>query len=255
MKVTKIIMISLLLFLLLFSCNKRKYTEVVEVPLPMAEEKSIVGLPDDIKADEGAFDVEKLTYSYEDLSPAIDPETMELNYSKHYLSYTNALNKVIVGTEFEKLSIEEILNKVDDSNLPLKNSAGGYYNYSLFWKSIGKNTGTIPADTLSAKIDRDFGSMENFKKEFISKANAHIGSGWISVIIDTSKKLQIITLSNNENSLVQTTVVRGKPLLIINLWEHAYYLRYKQKRKNYIDAVFQKIDWKKVSARFKDNDI
>ncbi len=250
MKLFKILLFSFLTVLILNSCNKRKYTEVVEVPLPRAEEKMTIGEPDDIKAEEGSFEVEKLGYKYDELIPNIDALTLELNYAKHYLAHTNALNKEIVATEFEKLTIEEILSKVDDNNLNLKNNAGAYYNYNLFWKSIGKKKNVVLNDTLSSAINKNFESFDLFKKQFKSKALSHIGSGWIWLIVDNSGKLQIITTLNNENPLMKNAIIKGKPLLTINLWEHAYYLNYQQKRKNYIDAIFEIIDWKKVSNRF-----
>jgi Fe-Mn family superoxide dismutase len=240
--------------LILNSCNKKKYTEVIEVPLPRAAEKMTIGDPSDIKAEEGAFAVEKLDFKYDELLPALDPLTMELNYGKHYLAYTNALNKAVVDTEFEKLSIEEILIKVLDSDSNLKNCAGAYFNYNLFWKSIGKKTNTVVIDSLSNAIVINFESFDLFKKEFISKANNHIGSGWIWLLVDNSGKLQITTTLNNENPLMINAIIKGKPLLTINLWEHAYYLNYQQRRKEYIDAVFKIIDWKKVSARFETTD-
>jgi len=250
MKNYKIIFFSILTILILHSCNKKKYTEVVEVPLPNTKEKITIGDPDDIKAVEGAFEVEKLDYEYDDFAPTLDSLTIELNYGKHYLAYTNALNKAVVNTEFEKLSIEEILNQVEDSNTNLKNCAGAYFNYNLFWKSIGKKANVIIYGSLSDAITKDFGSFDLFQQQFKIQANSHIGSGWIWLLVDNNGKLQVATSLNNENPLMSNALIRGKPLLTINLWEHAYYLNYQQKRKDYIDAIFKIIDWKKVSARF-----
>lgn len=250
MKISKFLLLSFLAVSILISCNKKKYTEVVEVPLPRAEEKMTIGDPEDIKAEEGAFEVEKLDYKYDALIPTIDALTLELNYSKHYLAYTNALNKAVVATEFEKITIEEILTKVDDSNLNLKNCAGAYYNYNMFWKSISPNKNLVLSDSLAKAIDKNFESFDLFRKQFISQATSHIGSGWIWLVKDNYGKLQIITTSNNDNILMKTSLIKGKPLLTINLWEHAYYLNYQQKRKSYVESVFKIINWKLVSDRF-----
>ena len=250
MKISLNLLLAVFSFLLLNSCSKKKYTEVVEVPLPRIEEKAIIGNPEDINAEEGAFKVDKLDFKYDALVPTIDALTLELSYSKHYLAYTNALNKAVLATEFEKSTIEEILAKVDNTNLKLKNCAGAYFNYNLFWKSVGLKSTHLISDSLAVAINKNFETFAFFRKQFISQANSHVGSGWIWLIADSNGKLQIITTFNNENPLLSDALIKGRPLLTINLWEHAYYLNYKQKRNEYIEAIFKIINWKNASANF-----
>lgn len=237
---------------LLASCNNKKLTEVVEVPLPTAQEKITIGNPEDVKADEGAFKMNKLMYSFEALEPNIDALTMEIHYSKHYLTYTNNLNKIIAGTELESLSIEEILKKSDINNSDLRNNAGGYYNHNLFWENIGTKVGGKPNDTLAKVIERDFESFDKFKTQFIDTASKQFGSGWTWLIIDKAGKLQLTNTNNQDNPLMPNAIVKGTPLLALDLWEHAYYLKHQYKRKKYIDIYFNIINWTKVNERYKE---
>lgn len=236
--------------LVFVACNEKKLTEVVEVPLPRADEKMTIGNPDDIHADDGSFELQKLNYKFDDLVPNIDVLTMEIHYSKHYLAFANALNKAIVGTEFEKMRIEEILNKLDVTDERLKNNAGGFYNHGIYWESISPKINLYPADTLAGSIDRDFGSVEGFKTQFADAAYKHFGSGWAWLVVDKSGKLLITTTQNQDNPLMSNAVVKGTPILGIDLWEHAYYLNYQQKKKNYINAFMKVINWKKVGDRY-----
>jgi len=251
MKKSKIILLCFLFAAILSSCNDKKLTEVVEVPLPAAEEKMTIGHPEDVKAEEGAFKMLPLPYEYDALAPSIDAGTMEIHYSKHYLTYTNNLNKVLVGTEFEKLPIEEILAKLDMSNADLRNNAGGYYNHNVFWESLSPKGGT-PADTLAIAINRDFGSYDNFQTSFKDAASKQFGSGWVWLVTDKAGKLQITNTQNQDNPLMPQAVIKGTPILALDLWEHAYYLGYQYKRKNYIDAFFKIINWKKVGEKYED---
>lgn len=243
---------SFLFILLLLSCNKKKYTEVVEVPLPASEEKITIGMPEDVKANEGAFLLEKLPYTYDALVPAISALTLENHYSKHYLTYTNNLNAALEGTELENETIENLLKKLDPSNAVLKNNAGGYYNHSLYFKCIGPKAGGIPKDTIAGTISRDFGSFENFSTLFKEEANKQFGSAWTFLIVDKTGKLIISSTQNQDNPLMRNALVKGTPILAIDLWEHAYYLGYQYRRKNYIDAFFEVINWKKVNENYKE---
>jgi len=239
------------LFLVVTSCNRKKYTEVVEVPLPSKDDKIIIGLPEDVKAIEGAFSLTKVPYKYEDLVPNIDAMTMELHYSKHYLTYTNNLNKLVKGTEMEPLKIEEILKKSDGSNADLRNNAGGYYNHTLYFDIIGGKGGK-PKDSLATKIDADFGSFGNFKSQLILAAEKQFGSGWAWLVVDKLGKLQVTSTPNQDNPLMPNQTIAGTPILAIDVWEHAYYLSYQNKRKNYIDAFFKVINWEKVNEKFEE---
>ena len=238
--------------LVLLSCNDKKLTEVVEVPLPTAEEKMTIGVPDDVKAEEGAFEMVKLPYSYEALAPHIDALTMEMHYSKHYLTYTNNLNKVVAGTEMENTTIEDILKKLDVSNADLRNNAGGYYNHSLFWECMAPKAGGQPKDTLATAITRDFGSFEVFKTQFEDAATKQFGSGWAWLVTDKAGKLQITSTQNQDNPLMPNATIKGTPILALDVWEHAYYLNYQYKRKKYIDAFFNVINWAKVNEKYEE---
>ncbi len=241
-----------LLLLTIISCNNKKLTEVVEVPLPSKEDKMLIGSPDDVKADEGTFQMVKLPYGYEALAPNIDALTMELHYSKHYLTYTNNFNKAIAGTELDKLPIEEILKKLDLSNSDLRNNAGGYYNHGLFWENMAPKSGGEPKDSLAVAIARDFGSFNDFKNQYEDAASKQFGSGWTWLVTDKSGKLQITSTANQDNPLMSNAIVKGTPILALDVWEHAYYLNYQYKRKKYIDAFFNVINWKKVAERYEE---
>lgn len=233
------------------SCNDKKLTEVVEVPLPTAQEKVTIGFPDDVKADPGSFLLDKLPYSYDDLAPAISPLTLEMHYSKHYLTYTNNLNAAIAGTEYENMSIENILAKLNVNDTELRNNAGGYYNHSLYWKSMAPNAGGAPKDTIAASINRDFGSFEEFKTAFVAEATKQFGSSWVWLIVDKAGKLKITSSQDQDNPLMRNAAIPGTPILALDLWEHAYYLGYQYRRRNYIDAFFNVINWEKIDENYR----
>lgn len=250
MKKTKLLLLCFSFLCLVTSCNKKKLTEVVEVPLPTAEEKFIIGSPNDVEANEGAFELIKLPYAYDAISPEIEAGTMQLHYSKHYLNYTNSLNKAIKDSDFEDLSIEELLRKSIPDSLNIKNNAGGYYNHSLFFECIGPKSGGKPKDTLAIAINRDFGSLDGFKNQFKNAANRVFGSGWAWLIVDNSGKLKVTTTANQDNPLMPGADVPGKPILALDVWEHAYYLEYQNSRKNYIEAFFNIINWNIVGEKY-----
>jgi Fe-Mn family superoxide dismutase len=252
MKNIRILVLNLLLATVLLSCNKKKYTEVVEVPLPTAQEKVTMGMPDDVKADEGSFQLEKLPYNYDALAPNIAALTLEMHYSKHYLTYTNNLNKAIAGTPLENLTIEEVLAKLDPSVPEIKNNAGGYYNHSLYFKCMGPKSEGQPKDTLAAAIIKNFGSFDEFTTAFKDEATKQFGSSWVWLIVDRSGNLQITSTQNQDNPLMRNALVPGKPILALDLWEHAYYLDYQYKRKNYVDAFFNVINWNKVAENYEE---
>jgi len=243
----------LLSVLFLISCQKKELVEVVEVPLPSAEEKITIGNPEDVKADDGSFQIEPLPYKYDALSPSISALALELHFSKHYLTYTNNLNKAIKGTPLENLTIEEVLTKLDINNADLRNNAGGYYNHSLLWKIMDPKSEGTPKDTLAGAITKNFGSFENFTTQFKNTASKHFGSGWVWLVVDREGKLQITSTQNQDNPLMPNAPVigyHGKPILGIDLWEHAYYMDYQYKRKKYIDAFFETINWQKVNENY-----
>lgn len=239
-------------FFILFSCNKKKLTEVVEVPLPSAEEKITMGMPEDVIADDGSFQLEKLNYGYDEMAPNISALTIENHYSKHYLSNTNKLNETVAETNLENLTIEEVLGQLDTNNEEQKNNAGGYYNHSLYFKIIGAKSVGKPKDSLASAIVKDFESFDNFTTQFKGEATKLFGSGWVWLIVDRSGKLQITSTANQDNPLMRNAKVQGKPILALDVWEHAYYLDYQYKRKNYIDSFFKVIDWRKVEENYEE---
>lgn len=234
------------------SCNDRKLKEVVEVPLPAAEEKMTIGQPDDVRAEDGTFQLAKLPYAYDALAPNLDALTMEIHYSKHYLTYTNNLNRVLAGTAQEKLPIDEILSKLDMSNADLRNNAGGYYNHTLFFEGMAPKAGGEAKDTLAVSIKRDFGSFENFKTAFADAASKQFGSGWAWLVTDKAGRLLITSTPNQDNPMMPGMPVKGTPILGLDVWEHAYYLNFRYKRKNYIDKFFHVINWEKVNERYEE---
>jgi len=254
MKTITFIPASLLFISVLISCNDKKMTEVVEVPLPTVQEKIQIGDPNNVKADEGSFQMEKISFGYDALAPAISALGLESHYGKHYLYLTNTLNKAIVGTKFENVSIEDLLKTLDINDPVIRNSAGGYYNHSLYFKCISPNAGGEPKDTLAASINKDFGSFSNFKTKFKETASKQFGSGWVWLVVDKTGVLQLTTTQDQDNPLMPNVPVigfRGKPILGIDLWEHAYFLDYQYKKKNYIDAFFNVVNWEKVNENYK----
>lgn len=243
----------LVILVLLASCNKRELTEVVEIPLPAADEKIAIGNPDDVKADDGQFSLISLPYKYDALSPSIEILTMNVHYSKHYLTYTNNLNKLVASdATLVDLTIEDILKKLDLNNTDLRNNAGGYYNHGLFFESMAPKAGGQPKDTLAQTIIRDFGSFEVFKNQFTDAAEKQFGSGWAWLVVDKTGKLDVTSTSNQDNPLMPKQIISGTPILCLDVWEHAYYLQYQYKRKKYIEAFFNVINWTKISQRYEE---
>ncbi|WP_418263308.1 superoxide dismutase [Flavobacterium faecale] len=250
MKTNNFFIVSTLAVLFFISCNKKKYTEVVEVPLPTAQEKITIGFPEDVRADPGSFLMEKLPYAYDALAPTVSPLTLETHYSKHYLTYTNNFNKAVAGTGLENLSIEEVLKQLDLNNAELRNNAGGYYNHGLYWKSMSPNGGGKPTDTIASVINRDFGSYENFKRNFSAEASRQFGSAWVWLVVDKGGKLQITSTQNQDNPLMRNAIVQGTPIIALDLWEHAYYLGYQYRRRSYIESFFNVLNWKKINEAY-----
>ena len=253
MKKNTFLIANLLFISVLISCNDKKLTEVVEVPLPTVQEKVTIGNPNDLKAIEGSFQLEKLSFGYDALTPDLSALTVEAHY-KNYLYYTNSLNKAVIGTDKENLTIEEVLNKLDINDPIIRNNAGGYYNHTLYFRSIGPKAGGEPKDTLASKITKDFGSFSNFKTAFKDTATKQFGSGWVWLVVDKTGVLQLSTTQNQDNPLMTYAPVigfHGTPLLGIDLWEHAYFLDYQYKKKNYIDAFFNVVNWEKVNENYK----
>jgi len=196
-----------------------------------------------------AFELPKLNYAFDALEPNIDAKTMEIHYGKHHNGYTNNLNNIISGTEDEGKSIEEILKSVDLNNTGLRNNGGGYYNHNIFWEIMGPNSGGEPKGEIGESINSNFGSFENFKDEFSKAAATRFGSGWAWLCAHTDGKLEICSTANQDNPIMPNGC-GGVPILCLDVWEHAYYLNYQNRRPDYINAFFNVINWEEVNKKF-----
>ncbi len=197
-----------------------------------------------------AFELPKLPYAYDALEPHIDAKTMEIHHTKHHNGYTTNLNKAIEGTDLEGKTIENILLNLDMNNAAVRNNGGGYYNHSLFWTVMSPNGGGKPSGALAEAIEKDFTSFENFKDEFSKAAATRFGSGWAWLCVHKGGKLQVCSAANQDNPLMPGIGCEGTPILGLDVWEHAYYLNYQNRRPDYIDAFFNVINWEEVSRRF-----
>ena len=196
-----------------------------------------------------AFELPKLNYSFDALEPHIDAKTMEIHYGKHHNGYTNNLNNAISGTELESKTIEEILKNLDLDNMALRNNAGGYFNHNLFWEIMGPNCGGNPSGEISEAINSNFNSFENFKEEFKKAAANRFGSGWAWLCVLGDGKLEICSTPNQDNPLMENSC-GGNPILCLDVWEHAYYLNYQNRRPDYIEAFFSLINWDEVNSKY-----
>ena len=197
-----------------------------------------------------AFELPKLNYSYDSLEPHIDSKTMEIHHGKHHAGYTNNLNNAISGSELENHSIEEILKNLNMDNSALRNNAGGYYNHNLFWNILSPNGSGKPNGNLLESINQNFESFENFKNEFSKAAATRFGSGWAWLCIHENGKLEICSTANQDNPLMPGIGCGGFPILAIDVWEHAYYLNYQNRRPDYINAFFNLINWNQVNESY-----
>lgn len=197
-----------------------------------------------------AFELPKLEYAYDALEPHIDARTMEIHHTKHHAAYTTNLNNAIAGSDLEGSSIEDILAKVSGLSPAIRNNGGGFYNHNLFWKVMGPAGGGTPSGELAAAITKDFGSFDSFKEEFSKAAATRFGSGW-AWLVKTSSGLKVTSTPNQDNPLMDLAEVKGTPILGLDVWEHAYYLHYQNRRPDYISAFWNVINWDEVASRFK----
>ncbi|WP_020533684.1 superoxide dismutase [Flexithrix dorotheae] len=195
-----------------------------------------------------AFELPSLPYAHDALAPHIDAKTMEIHHGKHHNGYVTNLNNAISGTDLEGKSLEELL-KVAGSNTAVRNNGGGHYNHSLFWTVLSPNGGGAPSGDLAAAIDAAFGSFDSFKEAFAKAAATRFGSGWAWLIV-ADGKLAITSSPNQDNPLMDVAEVKGTPVLGLDVWEHAYYLNYQNRRPDYIGAFWNVVNWDEVSKRF-----
>jgi superoxide dismutase, Fe-Mn family len=196
-----------------------------------------------------AFELPSLPYAYDALEPNIDARTMEIHYTKHHNGYVTNLNNAIAGTDLEGKSLEELL-KIAGSNTAVRNNGGGHYNHSLFWSILSPDGGGAPTGELAAAIDAKFGSFDAFKETFNKAAATRFGSGWAWLCVDTNKEICVCSSPNQDNPMMDVAECPGTPILGLDVWEHAYYLNYQNRRPDYITAFWNVVNWDEVSKRY-----
>lgn len=196
-----------------------------------------------------SFELPKLTYEYTALEPHIDARTMEIHHSKHHQAYVTNLNNALAGTDAENLSIEEICKNISKYPMPVRNNGGGHFNHSFFWKIIGPNAGGSPSGKLLDAINADLGGMDKFKEEFAKASTTRFGSGWAWLCVKEGK-LCVCSTPNQDNPLMDIEDCKGAPILGLDVWEHAYYLNYQNRRPDYITAFWNVVNWAEVEKLY-----
>ncbi len=199
-----------------------------------------------------AFEFPELPYEYGALEPYIDAQTMELHYTKHHNGYFSKFTNAVKGTELENEDFETILGKASTLAPVARNNGGGHYNHSLFWTIMSGDGGGQPEGALAEAIDKAFGSFDAFKEEFATAAAGRFGSGWAWLIVNENNELEICSTPNQDNPLMDTTDCIGKPVMGLDVWEHAYYLKYNNRRPDYIDAFWNVVNWKQVEKNYEE---
>ncbi len=197
-----------------------------------------------------AFELPKLPYAYDALEPHIDARTMEIHHSKHHNAYTTNLNAAVAGTDMEGKTIENILINLDMKNAAVRNNGGGFFNHNLFWTVMSPNGGGLPTGDLLAAIESAFGTFEEFKAKFSKAGITQFGSGWAWLCVHKGGKLDVCGTPNQDNTLMPGVGCGGTPILGMDVWEHAYYLHYQNRRPDYIESFFSLINWVEVSRRY-----
>lgn len=196
-----------------------------------------------------SFELPKLDYAYSALEPNIDARTMEIHHSKHHQAYVTNLNNAIAGTDAEKMSIEDICKNISKFPMAVRNNGGGHYNHSLFWQVMAPNAGGMPTGDLAKAIETDLGGFEKFKTDFNAAGATRFGSGWAWLCVKEGK-LCVCSTPNQDNPLMDIADCKGTPILGMDVWEHAYYLNYQNRRPDYMAAFFNVINWEKVSVLY-----
>jgi Fe-Mn family superoxide dismutase len=200
-----------------------------------------------------AFELPSLNYSFDALEPHVDTKTMQIHHGKHHAGYTNNLNNTIKGTDLETMSIETILAELDLNNTAVRNNGGGFFNHSLFWNVMSPNGGGVPSGDLASAINDSFGSFDEFKSAFSKAAGTRFGSGWAWLCVHPGGKLEVCSTPNQDNPLMKGIGCDGQPILGLDVWEHAYYLNYQNRRPDYISGFFNVINWSFVSELYSKN--
>jgi len=196
-----------------------------------------------------AFTLAPLPYAHDALEPHIDTLTMQIHHGKHHQAYVDNLNKAIAGTEHENKPLEELVSNAGKISPAVRNNGGGHWNHTFFWESLDENGGGMPSGKLAEVIHETFGSFDAFKEKMATAGMTRFGSGWAWLILKDGK-LEICSTPNQDNPLMDVAEVKGKPILGVDVWEHAYYLKYQNKRADYLAAFWNVVDWKKVADRF-----
>jgi Fe-Mn family superoxide dismutase len=197
-----------------------------------------------------AFQLPSLPYSFNALEPHIDARTMEIHHGKHHAAYTSNLNAAIEGTPLEGKSIEEILGQVSKQSPAVRNNGGGFYNHNLFWEIMSPQGGGEPSGALADDMVNRFGSFNEFKEAFSRAATTQFGSGWAWLMVDAAGALAVINTANQDNPLMDVSALRGTPILGLDVWEHAYYLNYQNRRPDYVGAFWNVVNWDEVAKRY-----
>ncbi len=197
-----------------------------------------------------SFELPKLPYAYNALEPHIDARTMEIHHTKHHQAYVTNLNNAIAGTDAEKMSIEDICKNISKYPMPVRNNGGGHYNHSLFWTLMKQGGGGTPTGALAEAINSAFGNFEELKTKFNAAGTTRFGSGWAWLTVGADKKLVVSSTPNQDNPLMDIAEVKGSPIMALDVWEHAYYLNYQNRRPDYIAAWWNLVNWDEVSRLY-----
>jgi Fe-Mn family superoxide dismutase len=199
---------------------------------------------------EGMYTLAPLPYANDALEPHIDKMTMEIHHDRHHKAYVDNLNKAIAGTDMEKVPLAQLIKDVSKYPVAVRNNGGGHWNHTFFWQIMGPKGGGTPTGKLATAINSAFGSFDKMKEEFAKAATSRFGSGWAWLIVGPDKKLKITSTPNQDNPLMDVATDKGTPILAIDVWEHAYYLKYQNKRADYVNAFWNVVNWNKVSENF-----
>jgi Fe-Mn family superoxide dismutase len=197
-----------------------------------------------------AFELPKLNYAFNALEPHIDAKTMEIHHGKHHQAYVTNLNNAIANSDAEKMSIEEICKNISKYPAAVRNNGGGHYNHTLFWETMAPNAGGVPSNEVGKAIEAELGGFEKFKTDFAAAGTTRFGSGWAWLSVKADGKLCVCSTPNQDNPLMDVVECKGTPILGMDVWEHAYYLNYQNRRPDYINAFFNVINWNKVNELY-----